>query len=46
VSEEQIRITFSDGWRIDRLEQKDIDVKLSARETVKTNAWFAEIAKL
>jgi len=46
VTEEQIRAAFSDGWRIDRLEQKDIDVKLSARETVKTNAWFAEIVRL
>ena len=46
VSEEQIRGAFSDGWRIDRLEQKDIDVKLSAIETVKTNAWFAEIVRL
>jgi len=46
VSEEQIRASFSDGWRIDRLEQNDIDVKLSASETVKTNAWFAEIVRL
>ena len=46
VSEEQIRAAFSDGWRIDRLEQKDVDVKLSARETVKTYAWFAEIVRL
>jgi len=46
VSEEQIHFAFSGGWRIDKLEQKDIDVKLSARETVKTNAWFAEIVKL
>ena len=46
VSEEQICAAFSDGWRIDRLEQKDVDVKLSSSETVKTNAWFAEIVRL
>ena len=46
MSEEQIRAAFSDGWRIDSLEQKDIDVKLSTREIIKTNAWFAEIVKL
>ena len=46
VSEEQIRTAFSGGWRIDRLESKDIDVKLSSVEIVKTNAWFAEIIRL
>ena len=46
VSKEQICVAFSDGWRIDQLEQKDIDVKLSLHEIVKANAWFAEIVKL
>jgi 2-polyprenyl-3-methyl-5-hydroxy-6-metoxy-1,4-benzoquinol methylase len=46
VYEEQIRVAFSNGWRIDMLGQKDIDVKLSTPKSVKTNALFAEITRL
>ncbi len=46
VPDEQIRVAFSKGWRIVRFEQKDVDVKLSAIDTVKINAWFAEIVRL
>jgi cyclopropane fatty-acyl-phospholipid synthase-like methyltransferase len=43
--ERQIREAFSDGWKIEKIEWKNIEVRLSPEETVKTDAWFAQIAK-
>jgi SAM-dependent methyltransferase len=46
TQERQIREAFSDGWKIEKIEWKNIEVRLSPEETVKTDAWFAQIAKI
>jgi cyclopropane fatty-acyl-phospholipid synthase-like methyltransferase len=45
TQERQIREAFSDGWKIEKIEWKNIEVVGFANETVKTGAWFAQIAK-
>lgn len=45
TQERQIRDAFSDGWKIEKIEWKNIEVLGFAKEMVKTGAWFAQIAK-
>lgn len=45
TQERQIREVFSDGWKLEKIEWKNIEVVGFAEETVKTGAWFAQIAK-
>ncbi|MBN2292560.1 MAG: class I SAM-dependent methyltransferase [Pirellulales bacterium] len=45
TQERQIREAFSDGWKIEKIEWKEIEERLSPEETVETGAWFARIAK-
>lgn len=45
TQERQIREAFSDGWKLEKIEWKNIEVVGFAKETVKTGAWFAQIAK-
>jgi hypothetical protein len=44
TQERQIREAFSDGWKIEKIEWKNIEVVGFAERTVKTGAWFAQIA--
>jgi 2-polyprenyl-3-methyl-5-hydroxy-6-metoxy-1,4-benzoquinol methylase len=43
VSESQIRNAFSQGWRVQNLEQQEVEVVLFEAEKQKAYVWFAEI---
>jgi hypothetical protein len=45
TQERQIRKAFSEGWKIEKLERTNIEVRLSPDETVKPEAWFAQMAR-
>lgn len=46
TQDRQIRLAFSDGWRIETIELRELEVKTPNGERLRTGAWFARLGKV